>query len=900
VSARRSLPALCGALLAAFASLPAGSAPLQPSPDPQQPDGARPGRRTVRAARRRGPIVLDGKLTEPAWQDAELAEGFTQVQPDEGKPESVPTRFRVLWGDAHLYIGVECDDPAPLMVTLSRRDRWIDGDHIDIDLETTLDRRTAYHFTVYASGQQLDGLHFNDTDMTTEWDAAWESAVAITPGKGWSVEIKIPLRALRIPEGARAIGLQLARIVTRRNEEARWQFVPKDVPGYVSTQMGLVTGLDGIRPVRQLELRPYLALRAVHTSPAPAVVAAPGRLDACPSVGVTPNGLSAGCAGLDLRYGLSSDLSLIATINPDFGQVEADQRVLNLSTFETFFPEKRPFFLEGFDLFQPPVKTEFGGPYGGDAFQLFYSRRIGRAPPLPDLTRGDDPLDSRACDPQGVLGPRCPTLLYLPTARSVAEAMKLSGSIGNATVGALSSIETPVSAQLLGGGGAVREQRVADAVHSAAARVRLPLGDHALLGATGTAVDPLFAAGARHAHAGGLDLNLFDSRRDWQLQAQVAGSRLTSGVADVERDGTVLGDGSSGAAASLKAGRAGGDVTGYVQGDYLSPQFTTNDLGFMRRANLARVVGAITLRDVHPSSKWQSAQLTLSARQVRNAAWDVPLETDAALIGSITFNSFWYTAASIYAGAHGYDDRELRDGTPFERPGALTFTGVLGSDTRRVVSGELDLVYQRRLQASFSDSVGPALTLKLRPFPQFEAQLDLGATVTRGDVRSLGSDTADPAPGFDRTQQQRLYFFAPQDSRSVSGTLHGTLAFSPSLTLQAYAQLFSAGVSYHAPLRYLAAPGRVPVHLGDLSPALPDDPVPAGEDRQAGANVNLILRWQWALGSTIYLVYAHATSNDFAPAQRGLDLSSELSAAFQRGAVHSDTLLVKMDLLQAL
>jgi hypothetical protein len=161
--------------------------------------GARDADRVVRAARRVGPIKIDGKLDEPAWLAAEEGRGFTQINPEEGKPSPVATRFRVLWDEEALYIGMECDDPEKPVAYLSRRDRWVEGDRVDIDIETTNDRRTAYHFSVYAAGQQLDALHYNDTDSTTDWDATWESAVAITP-RGWSLEMRIPLRQLNIPE----------------------------------------------------------------------------------------------------------------------------------------------------------------------------------------------------------------------------------------------------------------------------------------------------------------------------------------------------------------------------------------------------------------------------------------------------------------------------------------------------------------------------------------------------------------------------------------------------------------------------------------------------------------------------------------------------------------------------
>src|SRR5919197_5078756 len=207
------------AVLPALAALAAAQPALA---EDRPPPGALPPEsfymRTAHAARRGGPLVIDGRMDEPAWQAAPLEDDFTQVNPDEGKPASVHTAFRVLWDDEYLYFGAICDDPEPPTATLSRRDRFIEGDSVQFDLDTTLDRRTAYHFQVYAAGQQLDAIHFNDTDMTTDWDAAWDSAVART-ATGWSVEMRIPLRVLRIPEGARIMGFNVYRILSRRKEE---------------------------------------------------------------------------------------------------------------------------------------------------------------------------------------------------------------------------------------------------------------------------------------------------------------------------------------------------------------------------------------------------------------------------------------------------------------------------------------------------------------------------------------------------------------------------------------------------------------------------------------------------------------------------------------------------------
>jgi len=335
---------------------PALPAPAQEAPASQPPATFF---RSIQAARRTGQVSIDGRADELAWNAAELGDGFTQFEPDEGAPPTAPTRFRVLWDDDSIYVAIECDDPVGPTATLSRRDRAVEGDWVSFDLDTTNDRRTAYHFQVFAGGQQLDALHFNDTEFTTDWDAAWESAVLRTES-GWSAEVRIPLRILRVPDGASEFGFNVYRYLARRKEQDQWRYRPRGSAGDVSL-LGRLTGVRGIRPVRSLELRPYLASRSTMTTPAPGPAIAPFRFAPCSSVGIGANGVAAGCAGLDLRYSLASDLSLVATVNPDFGQVEADQRVLNLSTFETFFPEKRPFFTEGLDLFQSPLRISFGG-----------------------------------------------------------------------------------------------------------------------------------------------------------------------------------------------------------------------------------------------------------------------------------------------------------------------------------------------------------------------------------------------------------------------------------------------------------------------------------------------------------------------------------------------------------
>src|SRR5947208_3349125 len=449
--------------------------------------------RSVRAARRTGEIRIDGRADEPAWRAAQVGDNFLQTEPDDGRPATAATRFRILWDDDSLYVAIECDDPQPPTALASPRDRDIDADLVRIDLDTTLDRRTAYHFGVYAAGQQVDGMHFNDDDYTSDWDAAWESAVATTPS-GWSVEMRIPLRVLRVPEGAHAFGLNVARTLTRRHEESTWQYRPREAAGVVSG-FGLLTGLDGLRPVVQLDLKPYVAGRGnCGTATAPATPCQAG-FD----------------LGLDARYSLTSELALVGTVHPDFGQVEIDERVLNLTTFETYLPEKRPFFLEGLDLFNLPLSS---------AYQIFYSRRIGEAPVSP------------------LLGPN-DTLIADAGARNIAGAAKVSGKTGPYSVQALTAFEPRAYARVLSADGRAGDQLAAEAAQATALRVRRALSDSAVSGFAVTALDP-FGFADRHAFAAAADTVVFDADRDWNASVQVAGSLLAGGSDSVLLDGSVL------------------------------------------------------------------------------------------------------------------------------------------------------------------------------------------------------------------------------------------------------------------------------------------------------------------------------------------------------------------------
>ena len=316
--------------------------------------------------------MVDGHLDEPDWQRAQAATEFTQRDPDEGKPASERTEVRILLDEEAIYIGARMFDGTPTGISrqLTRRD---DGDLDTVDsfhvaFDGLRDRLTGAHFAVTAAGTQVDEAMYNDSSSDTSWDAVWSSAVSVDE-EGWTAEMRIPLSQLRFTPGQdRTWGLHIVRDIKRKAEEDWWAFIGKKESGLMS-HAGELTGLD-LQRRRHLSLLPYATLRGEFL----------GDVDAADPF--TNSAEATGGAGLDLKWGVTNSLTLDATVNPDFGQVEVDPAVVNLTAFETFFDERRPFFLEGSNIIRNFGRNGVTSTFGFNRANptLFYSRRIGRQP----------------------------------------------------------------------------------------------------------------------------------------------------------------------------------------------------------------------------------------------------------------------------------------------------------------------------------------------------------------------------------------------------------------------------------------------------------------------------------------------------------------------------------------
>jgi len=291
--------------------------------------------RQVRAVRITTPPTIDGFLHEEVWKAAEPATDFVQLDPEEGQPASERTEIRLLYDDDALYIGAMMYDSRPndIVARLTRRDNILESDRIGIFIDSFHDHQTCYRFGINAAGVKVDVLHYDDGSKEDQsWDAVWDVETRLLPN-GWSAEVKLPLRIFRYRSDAaeQEWGINFTRLVTRRGERADWIYIPKKESGFVS-RFGHLVGLRDLPSPRHIEVLPFVVSKQDWQ---------PVRPYQRPIDKLSTD------AGIDLKANLSNNFLLDATFNPDFGQVEADPSVLNLTTFETFYPEKRPFFIDG-------------------------------------------------------------------------------------------------------------------------------------------------------------------------------------------------------------------------------------------------------------------------------------------------------------------------------------------------------------------------------------------------------------------------------------------------------------------------------------------------------------------------------------------------------------------------
>lgn len=823
---------------------PAGAAALPPRPH-------------IRAVRTPTPPKIDGHLDDLVWRAAIPSDAFTQHYPDEGAAPSEHTEVRILYDDKNLYVGIACEQiHSPIVRRLQRRDGYLPSDGVWIDIDSRSDGVSAYHFQVNAAGVLLDAIHYNDTGYSADWDAIWEAKVAATD-RGYSVEYRIPLSTLRFTaRPVQSWGLQVRRAIDARQETDDWAYFPRRSAAFVSL-FGRLDDLVGLPAPNRLELRPFVLGKLEH------------RAAGADSNVIAQGSFAHASAGLDAKAHLTNELTLDLTVLPDFGQVDADTVILNLSTFETFFPEKRPFFLEGLDVF-------------ATIRPVLYTRRIGRQPGLPTLNAGE-------------------ALVAEPDPSAIYGAAKLSGTIGGrTTVGVMSAVtgENDVEVQTADG---TRVNRLVDPPTAFnVLRLKRLVAANADVGLLATATnrfEPTLPTDGRcpatqaapaadgrctnDAYVLSLDGRWRSASGDYAAAWQAIGSTLAGGPARSEPDGIPIVPGHTAGGASLYVGKEGGTWLWSGWQHLTGRELEFNDLGYLERKDDYQSYFALTYRTLHPW--WRTIETrTVFELNLRETLDGIDLWRELLLNTTWILNHFW----SVYAEVHGrgayYDDREMGDGSALQHSADLGVVLGLSTDPRRRVTGSLSLGLDRHQGGGHVAASG---TLTLRLLPQMEVDLLPTVGYDSGAPRYVGTDASLVVIG-----DVPDYRFGEQKAASAGVTLRAAYTFTPELSLQFYTQLFVASVHYGPFFVFPKQSFREQVSLADLIPAgaLATNP----DTEQATLNVNLVLRWEYRLGSTLFLVYTRAQTPALTVAP-GSSAGFEL-APIWRGRASDDVVMVKL------
>lgn len=823
----------------------------------------------VRAARARGPVAVDGHLDENAWAAAAVAPGFLQRDPVEGAPATEPTELKILFDDDALYVGARLRDAEPERIVrqLSRRDTVVEADTFSLFLDPHHDHLTGVEFQVAASGVQRDAVVYDDNFESDSWDAVWDSAVTRDAG-GWVVEMRIPFSQLRFPSTPRHVWGVNARRVVHRKQEASWlALVPRNESGLAS-RMAHLHGIEGIAPARHLELLPYASARMEYVAPARA--GNPFNDGSRPFGGV----------GLDVKYGLTSNLTLAAALNPDFGQVEVDPAVVNLAATETFFEEKRPFFVEGAQVFSHFARNGASDYWSFFYFEpmLFYSRRIGRAP-------------------QGVAPG---TFVDVPVTTSILGAAKLTGRTRDGwTLGVVEAVTGREDARLSADGFTRERLQVEPLTNYLVGRAQRELGRRGSLGLMATAVDrrmagsALDAALAGQAYVGGVDGHLLlDRRRGWVVYGGIAGSSVSgsrSAILRLQRSplryyqrpdaphirfdpaATTL----RGWNGSLGLNKNSGNLTASALVWNISPGFEPNDAGFGTQSDRGGGHGLVLWRKLEPDRWTRTRQVWISKWWTWNGSGDSQGDGVQSSVNLLLLN-YWRVTVLGQKSWATWDDRLTRGGPTTIRPGIESLNATLSSDARRRLWGNLSATVQRRDFGNWSRSFG--VQVNLRPWPA----VTLSASPTYMKVHNAAQYLATvPDPAATATFGAR-YVFGGLHQTEFALPLRLSLAVSPRLSFQLYTQALLSAGDYGA-INDLAAPRTYDFtpHAGEI--ADPDFNVKA-------LRANAVLRWEFRPGSTAYVVWTQRRQD---PAHPGdFTFGRDLADLFR--APSDDVFLVKV------
>lgn len=745
-------------------------------------------RPSIAAARRTSRVTLDGRLDDEAWQHATAARGFVQKRPIEGNPARHPTEVRVLYDDDAIYIGARMFDSEPRTIArqLVRRDGQGNADWFAVGFDPRQDRRTGYAFFVSAANVQRDEYLYNDTNADDAWDAVWQSAVQLD-SLGWTVEIRIPLSQLRYEtsSGERPWGINFARGRSRSNEETQFALMSDRQRGMVS-QFGTLTGMRTENAPRRIELRPYIV---VGRDIEPTEPGNPFR------DGATTNKR----VGIDMKYGLGSSFTLDATLNPDFGQVEADPAVINLTAFETFFEERRPFFVEDARIFDFSLS--------GMTNRLFYGRRIGRSP------TGGSPSGASFVD--------------VPEAATILGAAKITGRTARGlSLGVITAVTNRVEGRAFFD--AVDETRkfLAEprAVHSAVRARQDFNGGASTFGVIATRQtrqlpgDRSFDFLTSDALSVGMDWEHQWANRTYGFTGYVAGSLVrgdSTAMIRIQRSSTHFLQRPDATRLRVDSGatslagvdwrmtldkRRGDHWTGAIWAAEVSPTFEVNDLGFSGRQEVLDGGARVQYREIVPGRHLRSYRISAFtfhnwSHEALDRPWSSSSWGDAHVSGAVVVNAdvtllnYWEAGARFSFRPELADRNGTRGGPMMLAPRGMQWSAELSTDRRRRIAVRSSAEIARQaMGAARSERYGVGVAV--RPSARTEITLEPRYERSRLGAQFVGRTTALPyAPTFGTR-----YLFGELERHELGLETRLNVTFSPRMTLQLFAQpLLSSG-----------------------------------------------------------------------------------------------------------
>ena len=737
--------------------------------------------KTIRAVRCFEAPKIDGKRDDIAWESTDAVDDFFQIDPKELAPPSEYTSSRIMYDNNAIYVFLEAVDSEPGLIkkSLVRRDSWMEGfsnksDWMGITIDSRNDDYNGYFFAVNASGAKMDVILSGDDEYDPTWDPVWEAEISFND-KGWSAEFLLPLAIFQFDNTPNMEwGIAFERMIHRLQETVDWPGKPKSVRGII-LPLGVLHGLSDIPDPKQLELLPYFLTGGEQN------------LD--------------NNVGLDLRYGITSNTVMKVTINPDFGQVEADPSVLNLTAFETFYEEKRPFFSEGSDFFRQRIN-------------LFNSRRIGRAPSyhLPD--EGD--------------------ISGLSNYTTILGASKVVGSTSSGINYGLIGAITDEERALVTSNNETKNIIVEPQTKYSIGRIEFPLINNiSKFGIMGTNVSRKDTIGSS-VIGGDWDISYLNNR------LFSTGQIIRSNSNDV-------------------VGQAFRFNLGYVNPVWWSArfwygtydnQFSINDLGFLRRNDMSWTGGRIELRKQEPWGKFISNNIELKYTQEWNGE-GVVLGKEIDIEQDNLFFNYWRVGFFGKLFLPAYNDEDIfRDENAWVYQTELWgYAGPSFNTDRRK-----KIVLGANIGSGYGENRGKGyrinLWTKIKPIKQLNMEINAMQDKSPShmqwvDILKMTNDTI------------RVYANSELITRDLTLRLDWT--FSPKLTVQCYAQPFYANMDYKSFFR-LESPNTM-----DLEPYnyqnINDYKNP--DFRLLNIIGTFVLRWEYRSGSTIYLVYNFNQNNEF-------------------------------------